>query len=365
VTKSKSGYPVEFVDDLFGDSPVLARVLKEVSGAESPRIVLVADINVVQRTEGLGTKIGRYVNAHGITLAGNPVVLGGGEKIKSDSLQSAFQVISAILEANLSCSDCVVAMGGGAVLDVAGYAAAQVRGGVNIVRIPTTPAAMIDAAFADYAAINSRNVKDALRVRSVPSAVLIDLSFAATVLDGVWRGGVSEAVRLALVADASLFKKLAKLLPEYGNRSAEALSEIVRGAVATRMRKGGVDFAQWCAVRLEAMSGYKLPHGYAVSIGICMDMAYAVEKGYLKEKDRDLVVELLRGCGALDGLPHSRHLLGQTEVLLLGLDAWCLSVREPSMQYPAGLGKMKVEEKPDLDVYRKVLNDFVSVATGA
>jgi len=223
----------------------------------------------------------------------------------------------------------------------------------------------MDAAFADYAAVNSRNVKDALRVKSVPAAVLIDLSFAMTVLDGVWRGGVGEAVRLALVADGTLFKKLVKLLPGYGERSAEALSGIVRGVVATRLRKGCFDFAEWCAARLEAMSVYKLPHGYAVSIGICVDMAYAVEKGVFGAKDRDLVMGMLQGCGALDGLPHSRHLLGQSDALLRGLDAWGLSSHGEGFQYPAGLGKMTVEDLPDVEIYRKILKDFVSVGTSA
>ena len=210
--KSCFSYPVEFTDDAFGESPVLAETLKKASGSENPRVLIVADLNVVQRTEGLGAKIGRYVQAHGICLAGSPVVMAGGEKVKADNLQSALNVVSAILSAKLGRNDIVLALGGGTVLDVAGYAAAQARGGVKIVRMPTSPAAMMDAAFADYAAVDSASVKDALRVPSVPAAVVIDFSFAASVLDGVWRGGVAEAVRLAVASDATLLKKLKKLI---------------------------------------------------------------------------------------------------------------------------------------------------------
>ena len=360
---NKFGFPVEFVDDVFGESTALADVLKAASGTDRPRILIVADYNVVQRTEGLGSKIGRYVNAHGIELAGSPVVMSGGEKIKADNLQSALKVVSAILDAKLSRRDAVVAIGGGTVLDVAGYAAAQARGGVGIVRIPTTPAAMMDAALARTAAVDSLTVKDALRVPSVPLAVLIDLKFASTVLDGVWRGGLGAAVRQAVAQDGPLLKKLAQLAPAYRERKPEALDEIVRSVVASRGKKGSADLAGWAAQRLESMSGYKLPYGYAVSIGVCIDTAYAVEKGYLKAKDHDVIRGVLEACGAMDGLAHSRHLLGQADKVLDGLDAWKLTTDVSGISVPAGLGKVRQEETPDRDAYRKVLQTFLSSPT--
>ena len=357
-------YPVEFVDDVFGESPTLANVLKQVTGSDEPRILIVADLNVVQRTEGLGTKIGRYVNAHGIRLAGNSVVMAGGEKVKTDNFQWALKMVSSMLEAKLSHSDCVIAIGGGTILDVAGYAAAQVRGGVKLIRVPTTPAAMMDAAFAEYAAVDSLNVKDALRVRSVPAAVMIDFAFARTVLDGVWRGGIGEAVRQAAVADGAFMKKLVKLAPAYYERRPEALEEVVRGTIAVRAKKGASDFASWSAARLESLSGYKLPHGYSIPIGIGVDTGYAVEKGYLKEKDRNLIFGVLNDSGALDGLVHSQHILNQPENVLYGLDAWWLASDAGGIVVPAGIGKAKLEQEPDRAVYAKVLRGFVPIAKG-
>ena len=358
--KNCFGYPVEFAADVFGESPVLADTLKKVTGSDEPKVLIVADMNVVQRTEGLGSKIGRYVQEHGIRLAGSPVVVAGGEKVKADNLQSALKVVSAILSAKLGRNDVVLAIGGGTILDVAGYAAAQVRGGVKIVRMPTTPAAMMDAAYADYAAVDSATVKDALRVPSVPAAVVIDVSFAATVLDGVWRGGISEAVRLAVASDAPLLKKLAKLASAYRDRDMAALEEVVRLAVASRGKKGATTVALWAAHRLESMSGYKLPHGYAVSIGLVIDLGYAVERGLMKPKDQDAVMDILRQCGALDGLSHSGHLINQADNLLFGLDAWMLSSENPSVVIPAGLGKSKADAEPDRQILREVLKKIVS-----
>ena len=363
--KNCFSYPVEFVDDVFGESPVLADVLKKVANSETPRVLIVADLNVVQRNEGLGSKIGRYVQAHGICLAGSPVVIAGGEKAKADNLQSALKVVSAILSSRLGRNDVVLALGGGSVLDVAGYAAAQTRGGVRIVRLPTTPAAMTDAAFAAFAAVDLATVKDALQVSSVPAAVIIDSTFAASVLDGVWRGGISEAVRLAVASDASLLRKIVKLAPAFRNRDGDALRELLEASAATRGKKGPTKWGLWSALRLESMSGYKLPHGYAVAIGLCLDLGYSVEKGLMKADDRDKVVRLLDACGALDGLNHSGHLLSQTDSLLCGLDAWALASGSAALPVSAGIGKLKEELAPDREAFLRVIGDLDSFPRGA
>lgn len=360
--KNCFGYPVEFVEDAFGESAVLADIVRNASGVDDPKVFIVADMNVVQHTEGLGAKIGRYVQEHDIRLAASPAVIPGGETVKADNLQSALRIVSALLGAKLGRNDIVLALGGGTILDVAGYAAAQVRGGAKIVRVPTTPAAMMDAAFAGWAAVDSATVKDALRVPSVPAAVVIDTDFAATVLDGVWRGGIGEAVRLAVASDSSLAKKLFKLAPDYRRRDLDALAEIVEAAFAVRAKRGPTAFAQWAAPRLESLSGYKLPHGYAVAIGICLDMGYAVETGMMDDEDRAEVVELLRGCGSLDGLNHSGHLLSQPDNLLLGLDAWALATGSPAIAVPTGIGKTKEVADPDRDVFRKVLKEMAAAS---
>ena len=364
--KNCLGYPVEIVEDAFGESSTVADVLaKACEGTDDPKVLIVADSNVVQRTEGLGSKIGRYVQEHGIRLAGSPVVFSGGEKLKTDGLQSVLKIVSAILEAKLGVNDCVLAIGGGSLLDVAGYAAAQTRGGVGVVRMPTTFAAMVDGAFASYAAVDSLSVKDALRVPCAPKATVIDPTFARTVLDGVWRGGFGEAVRLAAVCDSALMKRVGKLAAQYRERDYGTMVELLQAAVATRMKKGGTPFALWLAMRLESMSGYKLPHGYAVAIAICLECAYAVKKGYLKEAAKEAICGPLAACGALDGLAHSRYLMGQADSVLMGLDAWKLTTGSFEIALPAGLGKSVVEAEPDRALYQEVMKEFLSVPIGS
>ena len=364
-TASEVKYPVKVVEDAFAEgSSDLAEALREATGSDSPRIVVVADANVVQRTEGLGRKMGRYFQDNSISLAANPVVVTGGERAKADNFQTAMLVANALVDARIGVNDAVVALGGGTVLDVAGYAAAQVRGGLKLVRMPTTVAAMADVAFAEYAAVDSAAVKDAFRVPSVPSAVVVDTLFAKTVLDGVWRAGFGEAVRYAAVCDAPLMKRLAKRAEAIRERDYAAMKESIGECVASRRGRQFAPFAQWCAARLEAMSAYKLPHGYAVAIAICIDCAYAVKAGKMKEQDQELVCRALADCGALDGLAHSHYLLEQTESLLKGLDAWALSTGSESVPLPGALGKSVEIPSPDRAAYAEVIADFLSVSRG-
>ena len=359
--KNCLAYPVEFAKDAFGESDALAKVLLNGRDkADAPRVFIVADQNVVQRTEGLGTKIGRYVRTHGIELAGSPVIVSGGEKAKLDGAQSAMTVAVEMLRSGLSCEDVVLAIGGGTVLDVAGWAAAQTCGGVPLVRMPTTPEAMLDAAFAKYAALDSSYVKDAFRVRSEPVAVVVDTTFSSTVLDGVWRGGIGEAVRLAVARDSAFFKKLMPVATAYQGRNAEVLDDIVSSSCAVRAKKGDTSLSLWSAMRLQSMSGWKLPHGYAIAIGVLIDVAYAVAAGTIQEKIRDAVIGFFEECGTLDGLVHSQYLLQQSDALLAGADEWRRLFPDVSLGTLSGVGKTEKTDELDASIFQEAVKYLVS-----
>lgn len=293
--KSSLKYPVEFVDDVFGESPALAKMLRKISGNERPRVHLIADFNVVNHTDGIGPKIGRYVKDNNIELAERPIILGGSEKIKLDFGASANKTLDIILAAGVKSDDVVVILGGGAVLDVGAYAIAQISCGMKTLRMPTTPAAMMSAAFLEYAAMNRRGKKDILRIPSQPDGVIIDTAFAVTVLDGVWRGGFGEAVRMVMGSSAKNFAKLKNLAAAYKTRDKAALDEVVKLTVSTRMKDGPRDFALGTAARLEELSNFVLPHGYAVSIATAIEC----------EESREVLAE----SGALETFSHSARLI--------------------------------------------------------
>lgn len=295
-------YPVEFVEDVFGENDVLA---KFVAGR---KILLVADQNVVQHTEGLGTRIGAYIKNHALVLAGTPIVMPGGERLKNDNGQFAFRVLEACAEAKLGKDDVIVSLGGGSILDAAGWVAAQYLGGVPLVRIPTTPAAMIEAGFAETASLDARNVKDALSVPSVPLAVLIDAAFASSVLEGVWRAGFGEAVRLAAAFDPKMLKKLEPLAEEYAKRNLEMLGKILELTVPLRKKKGYTDYGLALTRELEPQTVWKLPHGHAVPLGVMHEILKEVDLGTRDREEAIRIWNLLKSSGALDGGMHSRHI---------------------------------------------------------
>ena len=273
-------------------------------------------------------------------------------------------IANALVDARVGANDVVVILGGGTVLDMAGYAAAQVRGGLRVLRMPTTPAAMIDAAFASNAALNGPQDKDVFRVNCEPAAVVVDTLFARTVLDGVWRAGFGEAVRYAAVGDGKLMKRLAACADAYRDRDYETLREVVSACVASRAGAPTPPFALWCAARLESMSGYKLPHGYAVAIAACIDCAYAAQKGCMDAADRQLVCTALAASGSLEGIRHSQHILTRTEDIVRGLDGWALETGSPSIPLPGALGTSVEEPLPDRDAYMKVIADFMAASHG-
>lgn len=344
-------------DNVFGaGNGTLAEILRTITGREAPRVMLAADYNVVQQNPELGPKIGAYFKEHGIVLCGKPVVLPGGEKVKADSFASAMRTMAAFLDAKIGRDDVVIAMGGGSVLDVAGYAAKQVRGGIKLVRIPTTVAAMIDGMWARRAALDSQNVKDAVSIACDAEAAIVDFSFARTILEGVWRAGFSEAARLALACDAELMKLLAEKAETLRKRDFDAMREVVSRCLEIRRNASPEGVCEWAALRLETMSGYKLPHGYATTIGIMADVNYSMIKGFLASDEGEAALDFLRRCGATDGVAHSRHLIAQADSVLFGLDAWELSHGHGAMRFPAGGGKTVEEEKVDRDTMRKALN---------
>ncbi|MBQ3672627.1 MAG: hypothetical protein II924_03645, partial [Kiritimatiellae bacterium] len=180
--------------------------------------------------------------------------------------------------------------------------------------------------------------------------------------DGVWRGGLGEAVRFAAVADATLMRRLAKNAEALKNRDWDVFVETLRDTISSRVKRGSTGFALWSANRLESMSGYKLPHGYAVPIAICIDCAYAVAKGWMKEADQETVCRALYDCGSLDGLLHSRHLLTQPDGVLCGLDAWRLATGAEAITVPGGFGVAREEPSPDREAFRKVMKEFLEVS---
>ena len=144
----------------------------------------------------------RYAGA--LALAGPVLTIPGGEQAKNDP-KIAARVLDAIHEASLCRHSYVIAIGGGAVLDVVGYAAATVHRGIRLIRMPTTVLAQDDSGVGVKNGINAYGQKNYLGTFAPPYAVINDFSFLTTLSDRDWRGGIAEAVKAALIRDREFF----------------------------------------------------------------------------------------------------------------------------------------------------------------
>lgn len=366
-------YSVRFTHDVFGEAnTTLKDALAPSREGQKPRVLLVADSDVVEKTPGLGKKIGHYVKVHGIELAGPAVIVPGGERSKSDSGRMTWQVIDAALKAHLDRQSYIVAMGGGAVLDAGGFAAAVLHRGVRLVRLPTTVLAQNDAGIGVKNAIDTLGFKNAIGAFAPPWAVIDDLDFLKTLADDDWRGGIAEAVKVAAIKDAKFLKWIAAHAEELKNRDATAMEELVRETARLHVEhivKNGdpfergtarpLDFGHWAAHRLETMSGYRLSHGYAVAIGVCIDCAYAVTKKWLDEEDGDLVGDALAKSGALGGLDRFSDLLAQPDQVLRGLDDFREHLGgELTVTFPGPLGKKREEHEVDRELMKQIIGEL-------
>jgi len=270
-----------------------------------------------------------------LTLAAPVTIVPGGEQVKDDP-KTAQRLLQAIHEAALCRHSYVAAVGGGAVLDVAGYAASTVHRGVRLIRLPTTVLSQDDSGVGVKNGINAYGQKNYLGTFSPPFAVINDFSFLSTLSDRDWRGGIAEAVKAALIKDREFFDVIEQRAADLVARNMTAMEMVIRRSAALHLAHiatGGdpfemgssrpLDFGHWAAHKLERLSNHRLRHGQAVAIGLALDTTYSYLAGALTESDWRRIVALLQALGLPVFAPElGRHLDEDNHAasILRGLD---------------------------------------------
>ena len=299
-------YGVTFTRDLFNPNNLAFR--SSFSEA-SPRLVVVVDGGVARAHPAISARISAYAEHHGCDLAVAPVVLEGGEQCKN-SLGSAQAVLELLDRAGIDRHSYLVAIGGGAILDMAGFAAAICHRGVRLIRVPTTVLAQNDSGVGVKNSLNLFGKKNFLGTFAVPTRVLNDAELLVTLDDRDWFAGCAEAVKVALLKDPGFFSWLERCGPKIRARDLETMERLIRECARLHMdhistsgdpfERGSsrpLDFGHWAAHRLEQLTGFEVRHGEAVSIGLCLDVAYSVELGRLTPSDAERIFRCLRGLG--------------------------------------------------------------------
>ena len=317
-------YRVYFTRDVFSRSnPLLASAVAQTIPDQPARVLFVADDGVARAHISLSHSIEEYCEAHpsALALAGPVLTIPGGEQAKNDP-KILGRVADAIHGAALCRHSYVVAIGGGAVLDVVGYAAAIAHRGIRMIRMPTTVLAQDDSGVGVKNGINAYGQKNYLGTFAPPYAVINDVSFLTTLSDRDWRGGIAEAVKAALIRDPDFFDLIELRAAELTRRDMTAMELIVRRSAALHLQhiatagdpfemgsSRPLDFGHWAAHKLERLSSYRLRHGQAVSIGLALDTTYSRLAGFLAEAHWERIVRLLQALQLPVYAPElSRHL---------------------------------------------------------
>jgi 3-dehydroquinate synthase len=299
-------YPVLFTKSIF--SPSNRTFVDTLSTDRHSRFLCVIDSNVAATHPTLIADIEAYAlhYADTLTLAAPPIIVVGGEAVKND-IRHVQTIVDAVNDYGIDRHSYIVVIGGGAVIDMVGYAAATAHRGIRLVRMPTTVLAQNDAAVGVKNSINAYGKKNFIGTFAPPYAVINDSEFLLTLSDRDWMAGVSEAVKVALLKDAPFFDYIEQHAQDLVARDMEAMEWVVYRCAQLHLQhiatsgdpfemgsSRPLDFGHWAAHKLEQLSHYEVRHGEAVAVGIALDSAYSYLMGMLSEQDLNRIIDVFQ-----------------------------------------------------------------------
>ncbi len=321
---------VRFTSDVLGHERRVLIQLLEPSGPAAAKVQVWIDADLWRCVPDLGDRFAQVIHEADapLRLVEPPQSVPGGEVSKNEPA-----VIDRLLahfnQYDLDRRSYVIVVGGGAVLDAVGFAAAIAHRGIRLVRFPSTTLAQADSGVGVKNAVNWFGKKNWKGTFAAPWGVVNDLQLLSSLSARDWRCGFAEAIKVTALKDPAAFDYLATYAKQVAQRDPETSSAVLRHSVLLHLRhitEGGdpfealearpLDFGHWSAHRLEALSNYRIRHGEAVSIGIAIDCVYSQYKLGFPATACQRVLQALKHLQ----LPLSDPLLKEPEPLLAGLE---------------------------------------------
>ncbi|MES1180253.1 MAG: 3-dehydroquinate synthase, partial [Verrucomicrobiota bacterium] len=298
---------VFFTEDVFAPDNLILKTALADGKKTSPKILVILEDALAQAQPDLTQKIEDYFSAHQseLQLVRSPLFVCGGESAKN-SITIVTEILSHVDRHHIDRHSYLIAIGGGALLDVAGFAAATAHRGVRHVRIPTTTLAQADSGVGVKNGINAFGKKNFVGTFSPPFAVINDFNFIASLEPRDRRAGYVEAVKVACIRDENFFDEIERDAEKLVSFEPAAMKKLIRrcaGLHLDHIAGGGdpfetgsarpLDFGHWAAHKLEQLSHFQIPHGEAVAIGIALDVIYSREIGLLEKNSAERILKLL------------------------------------------------------------------------
>jgi 3-dehydroquinate synthase len=303
-------------------------------GDRVQRFLVFVDKGVAESSPGLVESIRNFFLARDgqFELAAAPLVMGAGEDCKND-WDRVPAIWAAINEAGIDRHSYVIAIGGGAFLDLVGFASATAHRGIRHLRMPTTTLSQGDGGVGVKNGVNFFGKKNWVGTFSIPYAILNDLNFIDSLPERERRAGIIEAIKVSLIRDSAFFERMEAAAGKLAVLEPEALEMVIRRSAELHVEHiatGGdpfelgsarpLDFGHWVAHKLEQVSGFSVGHGEAVAIGIAVDLLYSVKAGILDAATCDRILALIEGIGFQLFSPYVMAKDGDQWVILRGLE---------------------------------------------
>ncbi|MDA7920417.1 3-dehydroquinate synthase [Verrucomicrobiales bacterium] len=304
----------------------------ELGGAS--KVLILLDEGAAASNPELENQISTYFAKHAdtLTLVGPPLKLQGGEPCKND--WSLVEKIWQAIEFHKVCRHSyIVAIGGGAFLDLAGFGASTAHRGIRLIRMPTTTLSQGDGGVGVKNGVNFFNKKNWIGTFSVPFAIVNDLDFIASLPTRACRDGIIEAIKVALIRDRSFYEFILEHATSLGRLEKHPLEMTIRRSAENHVdhiatsgdpfeygSARPLDFGHWVAHKLEQISNFQVSHGEAVAIGMAVDILYSVEIGLLDQNTAEEILALVETVGFSIWSPFLEEKEGGRPVVLAGLE---------------------------------------------
>lgn len=321
---------LRFTHDVLGTDRDVLLELIEASEETVPKVQFWLDEHVFDAQPQLPMRIRSLAYAHRdrMLMPGNVQICPGGEAVKND-IHIIERMLKCMHAADLDRRSYVIVIGGGAVLDAVGFAAAIAHRGIRLIRMPTTTLAQADSGVGVKNSVNLFEKKNWIGSFAVPWAVINDENLLETLPDRDFRCGFSEAVKVALLKDPEEFARIEAWAERIRDRDMTAAQPVIRRSAQLHIdhiTRGGdpfealearpLDFGHWSAHKLEPMTHFELRHGEAVGIGVAVDTVYSSLAHGFPAEDAQRVLRCLKNLG----LPLSHPVLSETKKLFNGLE---------------------------------------------
>jgi 3-dehydroquinate synthase len=281
------------------------------AGAASTLPRLLAEVRAPARRFVVSTAAvwGFHADAFRGVSDDDPILIPDGERYKN--VTTVMRIYDALIRASADRACCLIAVGGGVVGDVAGFAAATYLRGVPVVQVPTTLLAQVDSAIGGKTGVNHPLGKNLIGAYHQPLAVLVDPLLLGTLPRREFRAGLYEVVKYGVIASRPLFDRTGIDLPRLFSRDPEALGPVIAEScrikadvVGRDEREAGprraLNFGHTAGHAIEAVTRYRrFRHGEAVGYGMLVAAELGVKRRTLSPAERDALAALIAQMGPL------------------------------------------------------------------